>query len=101
PAAQWKLGQMYAEGDGVAENDARAFQYFAEVINEHAGESPTSQDAPFVAGAYVEIGAYLITGIEELSVQADPQRAREIFVYAATFYGDPGAQYELGRMYLD
>jgi len=102
PAAQWRLGQMYAEGEGVTEDDARAFEYFAEVIKEHPGEAPSSQDAPFVAGAYVEIGAYLITGITagNLSLPADPEQAREIFIYAASYYGDPDAQYQLGRMYL-
>src|SRR5262245_12856678 len=26
--AQWQLGRMYAEGDGVARDDYRAFEYF-------------------------------------------------------------------------
>ena len=26
--AQWKLGKMYAEGEGVIRNDLRAFEYF-------------------------------------------------------------------------
>ena len=26
--AQWKLGRMYAEGDGVAQDDLKAFEYF-------------------------------------------------------------------------
>ena len=27
PIAQWKLGRMYADGDGVARDDLRAFDY--------------------------------------------------------------------------
>src|SRR3546814_8988199 len=32
--AQWMLGRMYAEGDGVAHNDEKAFYYFREVVRE-------------------------------------------------------------------
>ncbi len=38
--AQWKIGQMFAEGDGVARNDLRAFEYFSEIANARADEPP-------------------------------------------------------------
>ena len=31
--AQWKLGRMYAEGDGVAQNDLKAFEYFRRIAD--------------------------------------------------------------------
>ena len=31
PLAQWKLGRMYAAGDGVARDDVRAFDYFSRI----------------------------------------------------------------------
>src|SRR5688572_8615991 len=30
--AQWKLGHMYAEGDGVQRDDIKAFELFTEVV---------------------------------------------------------------------
>jgi TPR repeat protein len=30
--AQWKLGRMYAEGNGVAQNDQLAFDYFSRIV---------------------------------------------------------------------
>src|SRR6266550_3586655 len=36
PVAQWKLGRMYADGDGVAQDDLRAFEYFSRIANAHA-----------------------------------------------------------------
>src|SRR6516162_9169459 len=33
PVAQWKLGRMYADGDGVPRDDLRAFSYFSQVAN--------------------------------------------------------------------
>ncbi|MFX8700441.1 hypothetical protein ABTM56_20275, partial [Acinetobacter baumannii] len=40
PIAQWKLGRMYASGDGVAQDDVRAFEYFSRIANAHAEDSP-------------------------------------------------------------
>src|ERR1700691_6267662 len=37
-AAQWKMGRMYAAGDGVARDDKRAFVYFRQIANTHPEE---------------------------------------------------------------
>src|ERR671932_13610 len=31
PLAQWKLGRMYATGEGVAPDDQKAFEYFSKI----------------------------------------------------------------------
>ncbi len=99
--AQWKLGRMYAEGDGVPQNDLRAFEYFRRIANSHADDSPGTPQARFVANAFVALGHYYLDGIPQTPVKADPVRAREMFSYAASYFGDPDAQYYLGRLYLD
>ena len=33
PGAIWKLGRMYADGDGVTKDKARAFEYFRHLTN--------------------------------------------------------------------
>lgn len=101
PAAQWKLGRMYAEGDGVQEDDLKAFEYFNELIEAHADDAPSSPQAPYVANAFVEVGSYYMTGIADTTIEPNARRAREIFNYAATYFGDAIAQVNLGRMYLD
>jgi exopolysaccharide production negative regulator len=98
--AQWKLGRMYAEGDGVQHNDLRAFDYFRRIVRNHADDNPSQPQARFVANAYVELGAYYLNGIPNSAVKADPARARDMFAYAASYFGDPDAQYNLGRLYL-
>ena len=40
PLAQWKLGRMYADGDGVKRDHLQAFQYFSRVASDHAEASP-------------------------------------------------------------
>ncbi len=101
PLAQWKLGRMYAEGDGVAQSDLKAFKYFESVVNEHAADDPNSREAPFVANALVALGRYYLQGIPNSSVKRDPERARQILAYAASYFRDPNAQYLLARLYLD
>ena len=101
PAAQWKLGRMYADGDGVPQDQMRAFNYFSEIANTHPDEAPGTPQARFVANAFVALGDYYLTGIPNSKIAADPSRARDMFGYAATYFGDAEAQYALGRLYLN
>src|SRR5579864_9398552 len=101
PAAQWKLGRMYADGDGVTQDQMRAFNYFSAIANTHPDENPGTAQARFVANAFVSLGRYYLTGIPNSKIKANTARARELYTYAATYFGDADAQYELGRLYLD
>ncbi len=101
PAAQWKLGRMYADGIVVPRDDLRAFDYFSKIANQHAEDSPAAPQASIVANAFVALGRYYATGIAGTRVKADPERAREMFSYAASYFGNADAQYDLARMYLN
>jgi len=101
PLAQWKLGRMYAEGEGVAQNDFKAFEYFRRIADRHADDNPDTPQARFVANAFVALGHYFLAGIPKTPVKRDPDRAREMFGYAASYFRDPDAQYFLARLYLD
>jgi exopolysaccharide production negative regulator len=99
--AQWKLGRMYATGEGVPRCQKRAFEYFSRIAAEHADEYPDTPQAPFVANAFDALGQYYLDGIPNSQVKADPNRAREMFSYAASYFGNADAQYHLARIYLD
>jgi uncharacterized protein len=101
PGAQWKLGRMYADGDGVPRDDLRAFNYFSQIANTHPDESPGTPQGRLVANAFVALGRYYETGIPNTKVTADAGRARDLYSYAATYFGDADAQYLLGRLYLE
>ncbi len=100
PIAQWKLGRMYADGDGVAQDDLRAFDYFSRIANQHAEDSPSAPQAGVVANAFVALGRYYLNGIPNSKIKSDPDRAREMFSYAASYFGNADAQYDLARLYL-
>ena len=101
PIAQWKLGRMYADGNGVVQDDLRAFEYFSRIANAHAEDSPSAPQAAIVANAFVALGRYYLTGIPNSKITADPDRAREMFSYAASYFGNADAQYHLARLYLE
>jgi uncharacterized protein len=98
--AQWKIGRMYAEGDGVKRDDKKAFEYFSKLAIENADESPIGPHARFVSSAFVAVGNYYLSGIPNSEVKPDKERAYEMYSYAASYFGDPDAQYLLARYYL-
>ncbi len=99
--ATWKLARMYAEGDGVKQNHIKAFRYFSKLCSDNADISPYSQQARFIANAFVAVGSYYQAGIANSEVKPNVERAREMYSYAASYFGDPDAQYRLARIYLE
>jgi TPR repeat protein len=99
--AQWKLATIYAAGDGVPRDDLKAYDYFSQIVGAYDEDDPNWRDKSIVSNAFVAIGTYSLSGIADTRVQPDPERARTMFNYAATTFGDATAQYNLARMYLD
>ncbi|WP_350334171.1 tetratricopeptide repeat protein [Coralliovum pocilloporae] len=98
--AQWKIGKMYAEGDGVDEDDGKAFEYFSRIANAYAEDPPASPRSRFVANAFVQLGSYYMTGIQDSAIEPNVRRAQKFYSYAASYFGDADAQYRLARIYL-
>jgi uncharacterized protein len=98
--ARWKLGQMYAKGDGVPRDDVKAYHFFNEIVEAYDEDQPDLQNESAISDAFVAVGVYCLNGVPVSDVRADPQRARELFQYAATTFADPNAQYNLAHMYM-
>src|ERR1700742_5012334 len=49
--AQWKLGRMYADGDGVPHDDLKAYQYFSQIVQNYDEDDPDRRDISVVASA--------------------------------------------------
>ena len=100
--AQWKLANMYAQGDGVEKNDYTAFKLFSDVAA-HANEDSNSrrdQPTPFVTNAWAKLGAFFRKGIPNSDIKPDPSRAREYF-WRAAYFGDSDAQLNLATMFYN
>ncbi len=98
--ARWKLGQMYAKGDGVPHDDLKAYHYFNEIVEDYDEDQSDRKDMGAVSDAFVAVGVYCLSGIPNSDVRPDPRRAHELFQYAATALADPNAQYNLAHMYM-
>ena len=101
PLARWKLGSMYASGEGVPRDDVMAYKYFEQLVESYDEDALESRDIGAISSAYVRVGVYSLTGIPNSEITPDPERALEMFQFAATNFGDPEAEYRLARMYLD
>ena len=98
-AALWQLGRMYATGDGVEKDEAKAFQIYSRIANEHADDNPRSADSRFVSDAFVALGRFYRDGLG--GVEVNQNRARRFFSYAASYFGNAEAQYRLAGMYMN
>jgi uncharacterized protein len=99
--AQWKLGRMFADGDGGSVDHYKAFQQFSRIVDVRADESRESPYASIVANALVAVGHYWSVGIPKSPVKANQLQAAKAFSHAASIFGHPEAQYQLARMMLD
>ena len=97
--AQWKLGKMYADGDGVPRDDYRAYQYFQEIVDRYDEETANWREKSVVASAFVAVGVFEMNGIAGSRLRPDPDQAMRMFLYAATNFSDSNAQYNLARLY--
>ena len=87
--AGWKLARMYADGDGVREDDLRAFEYFRGIADAHAEEPPGTPQARFVANAFVALGI-IISRVSRIDRQGGSRpRPRDVFLRGARISAIP------------
>jgi uncharacterized protein len=82
-------------------DDLKAFEYLRALTAKHVDDDPNRPESRVVAKAFVALANYYLKGIPNSPVQADPKRARDLFAYAATYFRNPEAQYQLGRLDLE
>lgn len=101
PMAQWQLGLMYESGEGVEQDKAKAFGYFAQIADQHADTAPKGIEADIVAHSFVKMGEYYKDGVPEAGIPRDDDYATKLILHAASYFGDADAQYKVGEFYLD
>ena len=101
PMAQWQLGLMYESGEGVEQDKAKAFGYFAQIADQHADTAPKGIEADIVAHSFVKMGEYYKAGVPEAGIPQDDDYATKLILHAASYFGDADAQFKVGELYLD
>ncbi len=98
--AQLKLVEIYETGNGVEADPAKAFRLYQQVADTHAEMNPRHRMAPRIAAAFVALGDYYASGVPALKIEANRGRAADLYRHAASFFGDPRAQYKLAELHL-
>lgn len=96
--AQWKLARMYADGDGVEQNHRRAFEIFEQLVRLDA--RPGSQEGIYVSDAHMALAHYLSQGVIEHNIPKNLNTAKALKFRAASYFGNPSAQFEIARELL-
>ena len=99
--AEFYLARIYSDNAGAQTDHAKAYMLFQKLADENADADPDEgHRAPFVAKALTALAGYLRTGVPELGLGPDLERAVEYLQNAATSFGDQEAQFELAKIYL-
>ncbi len=96
PIARWKLGEMYADGIGVARDDVKAYQYFNQLVEDYDEDAPDQRNRGAISNAFVAVGVYCLTGIPNSDVRADPERARGTLPIRRDDFRRPGRAVQSG-----
>lgn len=100
--AQFYLARIYADNSRPYTDHAKAYVLYQRLADEHADVDPDDdQRAPFVAKALTALAGYVRTGVPEIGLKADVYRATEYLRYAASFFNEEDAQFELAKLYLE
>jgi TPR repeat protein len=96
--SRWALANMYADGDGVTQNDFEAFKIYSEIAQQ--GVEPGSEDTGFFVNALLSLANYYKHGIPGSPVKTDLSQARQLYFQVASTFGVPEAQFQLAQMML-
>ena len=98
--AQLRLARIYS-GDGAHEDHAKAFTYYRMIVNKYGDIDELHPVSRHVAAALRNLSVYYSEGLAEIGLKADPQRAAQLMRDAASYFADPEAQFEIGKMYAE
>jgi TPR repeat protein len=99
-AARLEVAKGYTHGQGVARNEARAAIYYQLIVNEFGEADARDARAQQIAVAFRSLAQLYRDGAAQANIPPNPVYAFSLFHHAASYFGDPAAQYELARLLL-
>lgn len=99
--AGFYLARIYADNNGPLTDHGRAYRLFEKIVAKSLDIDPDDgRRAPFVAKAMIAVAGYLRTGLPQIGVAANVDRANDLLQDAASIYNDKDAQFELAKVHL-
>ena len=100
--APFYLARIFASNHPIYGDHARAYRLFATIVEEygHRIDPDDFRRAPTVAKSLTAMARYVQNGVPELGLEPDLKRAIELYRYAAQFFNEEDAQFELAKLQL-
>jgi len=100
--APFYLARIYASGDGAYTNHAKAYRLYTGIVERygHVVDNDDYRRATTVAKAITAMATYVARGLPEIGLAADKKKAIRFYRYAAQFFGEDDAQFELAKLQL-
>lgn len=99
--ARFYLARIYSDNQSAHTDHAKAYFLYQQIANDYADVDPDDDSrAPYVAKSLTALAGYVRSGLAELSLAADAERAAEYLHHAAIFFNDEDAQFELAKLQL-
>ena len=98
---QFYLARILADNSHRMTNHGRAYDLYLKLADDNTEIDPEEdQRAPFVAKSLLALANYTKSGVPELGLRPNPQRAAQFIHQAATVFSDEDAQFELAKLFL-
>jgi hypothetical protein len=99
--SEFYLARIYSDNAGSRTDHAKAYRYYQRIADQYADIDPDDdRRSPYVAKALTALAGYVLRGLPEIGLKANPARAAEILHHAAMFFNEEDAQFELAKLYL-
>jgi TPR repeat protein len=99
--AAYYLARIYADNTSSYTDHAKAYALFERIVDENLDADPDDDPrAPFVGKALTALAGYVRTGLPEIGLKPDPERAVFYLNNASTTFNDEDAQFELAKLQL-
>ncbi|MGO8954248.1 MAG: tetratricopeptide repeat protein [Rhodomicrobium sp.] len=100
-AAKIEMGRRLAQGEGVKKNEAQAARYFQSVIAQAGEIAARDKRGPLVAVAFRYLAQFNRLGVPAANIASNPAYAFDLLHHAASYFGDPVAQFELAKLFMN
>jgi TPR repeat protein len=99
--ARYYLARIYADNTSAHTDHAKAYALFEKIVDDNLDADPDEDPrAPYVGKALTALAGYVRTGLPEIGLKPDPERAVFYLKNASTTFNDEDAQFELAKLQL-
>lgn len=99
--ALYYLARIYSDNSGAYTAHAKAYALYQKIVDEYADLDPDEDErAPLVGKSLTALAGYVRTGLPEIGLKPDLDRAIEYLHNSSVIFNDEDAQFELAKLQL-